>query len=94
MLPPQVKEGEIADFISVVSKGVKVTILLGGALGIAMNLLFGFALSFLWTLLHALVLIVHLPLFSVQFPGYAFMLYEQLIAIARFDLIETEETVV
>ena len=65
MLPPQVQKGDIADFISIIAGGVKVTILAGGALGLLMHLFFGFALSFLWSLLHALILIVHLPMFSV-----------------------------
>lgn len=50
-------------------------------------------MTWLWNLLHAFILIVHLPIFSVRFPGYAFVLYEALIYVAKFDLIETGEAI-
>lgn len=52
------------------------------------------ALSLVWSLLNTLQLLIHLPLFSVQFPGFAFIVYEQLINVATFDLISVEALVV
>ena len=52
------------------------------------------ALSLVWSLLNTLQLLIHLPLFSVQFPGFAFIVYEKLINVATFDLISVEALVV
>lgn len=34
---------------------------------------------------------VHLPIFSIRFPGVAFIVYEQIIFLAKFELVETED---
>ena len=48
-----------------------------------------FSLHWLWVLLHMLQLIIHLPVFSVNFPALAALFYDQLVTIATFDFIET-----
>ena len=58
-----------------------------------MQVLMGMSLSMLWSLLHSLQLIIHLPIFIVQFPGYAFLFYIVMAYLVKFDLIETEDIV-
>ena len=54
-----------------------------------MSIFMGLGLHWLWVLIHAVQLIIHLPIFSVLFPGLAKLFYEQLITIATFNLVET-----
>lgn len=56
-----------------------------------MQVLLGFGLNFLWSLLHSLQLIIHLPIFIVQYPGYAFIFYIVMAWLVKFDIIETED---
>ena len=52
-----------------------------------------FALSYLWAMLNVLQLAVHLPVFSLQFPGLAALLFNILFSIANFELIVIEDQV-
>lgn len=54
------------------------------------NYLFSASLNMLWAILNSLQLIIHLPLFSFQFPSNAYSFFSQVISIATFDLIETK----
>ena len=89
-LAPQIEDGDLADLLGGLSSGIMGLTYAGGIGSALLALVMGLSLSLLWSLLHAVQLIVHLPLFSVQFPGNAFLLYESLIAIARMDLIDAE----
>ena len=56
-----------------------------------MQVLVGFGLQMLWSLLHSLQLIIHLPIFIVQYPGYAFIFYIVMAWLVKFDIVETED---
>jgi len=42
-------------------------------------------------LINSLQLIIHLPAFNVAFPPNAFMVFESLIPLVTFDLLEAFE---
>ena len=49
------------------------------------------ALSQVWGLINGLQLIVHLPLVAkAEFPSFTDAIFEMIINIAQFDLIDTE----
>ena len=63
---------------------------IGGSLAILTHFFLGLSLTLLWSLIHSVQLILHMPLFPVQFPKSCISFYVKLIKIAQFDLIETD----
>ena len=57
----------------------------------AKNLLTRGSLNNVFSMLTGMQLIVHSPLINVQFPAIAFSLYEELIKVATYELLPTEE---
>lgn len=90
-IPPQAEDDELAKTINVIAYIFLSLIIFAGIVGCLMQVLMGLSLSLLWSLLHSLQLIIHLPIFIVQFPGYAFLFYIVLAYLVKFDLIETED---
>ena len=64
-----------------------------GTSSVALGVFMSFGLVYLWGFINNLQLLVHLPILSLQFPGIAAMLYEQLFEIATFELLEIEDLV-
>ena len=62
-----------------------------GQVGLSMVMTFG--LNFLWGMINALQMAVHLPVFSIQFPGLASVLYSSLFEVATFEFIDIKDEV-
>ena len=62
---------------------------LGGNL--VFNILLAGSLNFLWGMLRAQQILVHLPLFNITFPGNVAFFYSFLLNIAAFDALPTDE---
>lgn len=56
----------------------------------ALNLFFAGSMSFLWGMMYALQLIVHLPLVNVYFPANAKLFFEVITKIATFKLLDVD----
>ena len=48
-------------------------------------------MSQIWGMINGMQLLVNLPLFQVAFPEMSLMMVEQLIAIATFDVMPTDD---
>ena len=57
-----------------------------------LNLLMGFTLSYLYSMINSIQLSTHLPLFNLTFPANATFFMRFLIEIANFDLLPIEVT--
>ena len=66
-------------------------IIVVGSSTVVISFFLGAALNLMWNMLNELQLIIHLPMFSVVFPGNTMLLYSVIARIASFDLIETKE---
>ena len=56
------------------------------------NFALGMPLSLIWSMVNGLQTVVHMPLFNVQFPRYAFVFLSGLIIIANFEPLPDEYT--
>mmetsp|Transcript_23308 Transcript_23308/g.22916 ORF Transcript_23308/g.22916 Transcript_23308/m.22916 type:complete len:400 (+) Transcript_23308:2791-3990(+) len=71
--------GPIKDFMNTV-----------GASNMAMNLCLAASLQYIWGMINCLQIIVNIPLFSIQIPGNAVLMYSILINFVQLDIIPTE----
>ena len=55
-----------------------------------MNLVMQGSLNQVWGMINNLQIIIHAPLINVSFPGNAFMLYDNMIAVATFDILPSD----
>lgn len=55
-----------------------------------LNLFLAGSVSFLWGMMYALQLIVHLPLVNVYFPANAKLFFEVITKIATFKLLDVD----
>ena len=62
-----------------------------GVLSISLSLFMYFALQFLWNMINALQLAVWLPIFQMQFPGLAALVYNMILQVVTFDLYNTRK---
>eukprot|EP00347_Sterkiella_histriomuscorum_P005693 403355625 len=56
-----------------------------------LNLLLATSLQYLWGMINALQLILHMPLFKVNFPSNTNFVFNQIISVSTFDVIPSEE---
>ena len=90
-LPPQLKPGIITDTIEASAETVQtgsVALCAGNAVT---NFLLAGSLNQLWGMINNLQIIIHSPLINVQFPGNAFILYDNMIVVATFDFLPTDD---
>ena len=78
-LPPQVEDGELTDTLTGMSDAIKFTTAAAVGGGFATSFIMDKTLSSMFSVIHVLQLMIHLPLFSDQWPGYAMILYQNLI---------------
>ena len=52
------------------------------------NFLLAGSLNQLWGMINNLQIVIHSPLINVQFPGNAYILYDNMIVIATFDFLD------
>ena len=55
------------------------------------NFLLAGSLNQLWGMINNLQIVIHSPLINVQFPGNAYILYDNMIVIATFDFLPTDD---
>lgn len=75
-IPPQIILNELSEGIQTLGSLFSIVIMSGGATAILMSLCMQFSLHWLWVLLHMLQLIIHLPVFSIEFPTLAHLFYD------------------
>jgi len=87
----QVQHGLAADIISTLGIIARTSSL--GAITIVVVLSYAMKLSlnFLWGMINAHQILVHVPILNVRFPGNAMLFYHYLIIIAKFDYIPTDD---
>eukprot|EP00347_Sterkiella_histriomuscorum_P011212 403373316 len=54
---------------------------------LALNIIMSASLQYLWGMINVLQIIVHMPLFSVDFPSNAKALYSLIVSITKFDIL-------
>ena len=74
---------------SVGSAGASGTAATSAALGA--NILMSGAMSQVWGMINGLQLFVHFPMFDIEFPMFAQAIVSQLITIASFDVLPTDD---
>ena len=67
----------------VLSRGA---ILVGSGTAVV-NFLLGASFHLMWNMLNELQLLIHLPIFSVVFPGNTMEFYSNIASVAQFDMI-------
>ena len=65
---------------------------LGGG-SLALTMVMTFALNYLWGMINAMQMAVHLPVFSLQFPGLSQVLYSALFEVAAFEFLDIKDEV-
>ena len=55
------------------------------------NFLLAGSLNQVWGMINNLQIVIHSPLINVQFPGNAFILYDNMIVVATFDFLPTDD---
>ncbi len=86
-IPLQIREEDDAflDFISQIFARTLEALI---ASNIALNFLFNYSLSLLWSMLNALQLLAYLPLLHLQLPANAHTLLKQLLYTLNLDVIK------
>jgi len=54
---------------------------------LAVNIVLASSLQFLWGMINALQIIVHIPLMSIQMPSNLLVFYQLLISVVTFDIL-------
>ena len=69
------------------SKSTLQSILLGNYF---LNLLMSTSMSVIWGLINTLQILIHLPVYSIPIPLNSKILFQQIIAIIKFQVLPTE----
>jgi len=90
-LVTQVPLGRSAEILKDIGNSITIsmTSILSG--NFALNLLLAGSLSYIWSMIRAQQIIVHLPLTNIVLPGNAAYFFSFLMNIAAFDIIPTDE---
>ena len=72
---PQVERGRVAEVVEETALVACNSLLFTGSSSLSVSLISTFALNYLWGMINAVQLAVHLPVFSIQFPGIAALFY-------------------
>lgn len=69
-------------------------LLLSGVSSLILSLFMHITLQYLWGMVNALQLAVYLPVFSLQFPGLASLVYSILLEIVTFNFDQFEDELI
>lgn len=86
-LPPQLANTKLEQALSPGSTSVASSIQTLVVGNFAFSSVFNAPLQMLWGMINSLQLIVHLPMFSLQFPANAEVLFSKLIDVCSLNLL-------
>ena len=89
-IPPQAVPGALTDAIEGAGSSLSAASTGAVAGNAAVNIFLAGSLNQLWGMVNNLQLVIHSPLFGVQFPANSFMIFDVMIAIATFDILPTD----
>ena len=90
---PQVEKGIVVEVVEETALMARSSLLFTGSSSLGVTLISTFALNYLWGMINAVQLAVHLPVFSIQFPGIAALFYQAIFKVATFEFINIEDQV-
>jgi hypothetical protein len=92
-IPLLLDDGTLSEALQSAGKSILATT--GGiAMGsLASNFFLSGTLGFLWGMIHALQIIVHLPMINVRFPANVSMFFCKLLTIANFKVINVDSLI-
>ena len=89
-LPHLLSDGSASALLAVSILPVQAVLSSVMASSFVLNLFLAGSVSFLWGMMYALQLIVHLPLVNVYFPANAKLFFEVITKIATFKLLDVD----
>ena len=92
-IPLLLDDGTLSEALQ--SAGNTIVATTGGIVmgSLASNFFLSGTLGFLWGMIHALQIIVHLPMINVRFPANVSMFFSKLLTIANFKVMNVDSLI-
>jgi len=82
----QVKDNAVTQSVDAFAKGSTVLVAAAVASSAVLNTVLAGSLAQVWGMINGMQILVHMPVFNVQFPAVSFLVVGKIVEVATFDI--------